>query len=121
MSVFSCARCHAIRDSDDGCDESPGGRLVCVDCVDEMEDEDAEAQLFVPSKPISSIDVILAIEAKRGDVMFSSAARALRDYTVKILDELEEEVREIIGKAPDKEASAEAEGRSTPTQTKGEG
>ena len=42
MSLFICARCAAYADADDGCDESPGGRLICVDCVDAMDDDEGE-------------------------------------------------------------------------------
>ncbi len=44
MSMFVCARCDSIRDSDDGCEEAPSPpykafSLLCVECVDEEEEE----------------------------------------------------------------------------------
>jgi hypothetical protein len=41
MSMFHCARCDNLRDSDDGCVEygSKGTELMCVDCMDEQDDE----------------------------------------------------------------------------------
>ena len=45
MSMFLCARCDNIRDSDDGCDEAHDGRfgLICIDCMEEAEAEREEA------------------------------------------------------------------------------
>lgn len=40
MSMFICARCAGYADADDGCDESPGGGLICVDCLDDEPDEE---------------------------------------------------------------------------------
>lgn len=42
--MFMCARCQQYADSDDGCDESPGGRLICLDCLDDELDEFAAYQ-----------------------------------------------------------------------------
>lgn len=45
MSMFLCAKCDGFRDSDDGCQEAPSPPyfpkfgLLCVDCMDEQEDE----------------------------------------------------------------------------------
>lgn len=45
MSLFWCAECGNLRDSDDGCEEAPASKyhpphqLLCADCVDEAEDE----------------------------------------------------------------------------------
>ena len=41
MSMFWCARCDELRDSDDGCEEygPKGTDLICVDCMDELDDE----------------------------------------------------------------------------------
>ncbi len=45
MSAFHCDRCDNIRDSHDGCEESPNGLgLICIDCMADMEDERAEAE-----------------------------------------------------------------------------
>lgn len=44
MSLFFCAECQNLRDSDDGCEEAPASKyhppfqLLCADCVDEAED-----------------------------------------------------------------------------------
>ena len=41
MSMFVCARCDSIRDSDDGCEEAPASKyhpphqLLCVDCAED--------------------------------------------------------------------------------------
>jgi hypothetical protein len=43
MSMFLCARCDNLRDSDDGCEEGPGLTLICDDCADEMRAEREEA------------------------------------------------------------------------------
>ncbi len=42
MSMFWCARCAELRDSDDGCEEL-GDRLLCSYCGDEVEDEEEPA------------------------------------------------------------------------------
>ena len=41
MSMFLCARCDNLRDSDDGCAEwgPKQTELICVDCMAEVEDE----------------------------------------------------------------------------------
>ena len=43
MSIFLCARCDELRDSDDGCEEAPSKygkfQLLCVDCLNDLEDE----------------------------------------------------------------------------------
>lgn len=39
MSMFFCAKCDNLRDSDDGCEEATGNRLVCAECVDEIEEQ----------------------------------------------------------------------------------
>ncbi len=41
MAMFFCARCDNLRDSDDGCAEygTKGTELMCVDCMDEQDDE----------------------------------------------------------------------------------
>lgn len=41
MSMFVCARCDSIRDSDYGCEEAPASKyqLICAECADEAEDE----------------------------------------------------------------------------------
>ena len=45
MSMFVCARCDSIRDSDYGCEEAPASKyhpphqLLCAECADEAEDE----------------------------------------------------------------------------------
>jgi len=41
MSMFVCARCDSIRDSDDGCEEV-AGHLVCAACADEIADDEEE-------------------------------------------------------------------------------
>ena len=49
MSMFVCARCDSIRDSDDGCEEAPASKyhpphqLLCAECVEEAEDALAPA------------------------------------------------------------------------------
>lgn len=43
MSMFFCARCDNLRDSDDGCEEAPGYRLWCIDCADEEDDPSPSA------------------------------------------------------------------------------
>lgn len=47
MSMFVCARCDSIRDSDDGCEEAPASKyqLICAECADEAEDEREAANL----------------------------------------------------------------------------
>ncbi len=35
MSMFWCASCDNLRDSDDGCEEVDGFRLRCVECMDD--------------------------------------------------------------------------------------
>lgn len=48
MSMFFCAECQRLRDSDDGCEEAPASKyfpahqLLCVDCVDAMDDDEGE-------------------------------------------------------------------------------
>ena len=45
MSMFYCAECQRLRDSDDGCEEAPASKyhpphqLICAECADEAEDE----------------------------------------------------------------------------------
>lgn len=51
MGLFYCDACDSLRDADDGCEERPGNKLICVDCVAE-EDEDAETlRLANPLEP----------------------------------------------------------------------
>ena len=40
MSMFLCAKCDEMRDSDDGCEETPDrqGGLICIDCMNEDDD-----------------------------------------------------------------------------------
>lgn len=42
VSMFLCARCDAMRDSDDGCEEF-GRLLVCEECADEIREESERA------------------------------------------------------------------------------
>lgn len=50
MSAFICARRDNLRDADDGCDDAPpelgGGspswRLICIDCMTELESEELD-------------------------------------------------------------------------------
>jgi hypothetical protein len=47
MSIFYCESCHALRDSDEGCEEV-NGELVCQRCAERLDDiEAAEAELFM--------------------------------------------------------------------------
>lgn len=39
MSMFYCAECLNLRDSDDGCEETPVNRLICAECADEVEEQ----------------------------------------------------------------------------------
>jgi len=45
MSMFFCAECQRLRDSDYGCEEAPASKyhpphqLLCAECADEAEDE----------------------------------------------------------------------------------
>lgn len=56
MSMFWCAKCDNLRDSDDGCQEygPKGTELICADCMDEEEED-----LFLSSKTDMSYDGIL--------------------------------------------------------------
>lgn len=44
MSMFMCAECQRLRDSDDGCEEAPASKyypshqLLCAECADEAEE-----------------------------------------------------------------------------------
>lgn len=40
MSLFYCHECDSLSDADDGCEEIAGG-LICVECAEELEEEDA--------------------------------------------------------------------------------
>ena len=44
MSMFYCALCDNLSDSDEGCIEAKDEKfgLICVDCENEMEDEESE-------------------------------------------------------------------------------
>ena len=42
MSIFLCARCDELRDSDDGCEEYKRTQLICMDCISDMEDAEQE-------------------------------------------------------------------------------
>lgn len=42
MSMFVCARCRELRDSDDGAEERGKHELLCVPCADQ-DDDPAEA------------------------------------------------------------------------------
>ncbi len=44
MSMFLCQRCDEMRDSDDGCAEGKNNGLICIDCMNDMEDEQPEAK-----------------------------------------------------------------------------
>jgi|JI9StandDraft_1071089.scaffolds.fasta_scaffold141684_2 hypothetical protein len=41
MSMFFCAKCENLRDSDEGCEEAPASRygkpfqLICAECIEE--------------------------------------------------------------------------------------
>jgi hypothetical protein len=96
MSMFFCVECDQMRDSDDGCEET-GGHLLCSDCADEL----AEEGLYPPDRPLSSVEVIIAIEGARGDAMLSGAPRAERDYAVAVLDKLDAEIRALVQKSID--------------------
>lgn len=38
MSMFYCAKCDMLRDSDEGCESTPNGLdLICVECAEETE------------------------------------------------------------------------------------
>ncbi len=51
MSMFWCAQCGDLKDSDDGCEEAPNGTgLICDDCAvnvayDDEDDRYAEEDL----------------------------------------------------------------------------
>lgn len=43
MSMFFCAKCDELRDSDEGCEATKSGLgLICEACISEREDDDAE-------------------------------------------------------------------------------
>ena len=42
MSIFLCARCDELRDSDDGCEEYKRTQLICIDCMNDMESAEQE-------------------------------------------------------------------------------
>ena len=39
MSMFLCQRCDEMKDSDDGCEEGKNFGLICVDCINDLEDD----------------------------------------------------------------------------------
>jgi hypothetical protein len=41
MSMFLCARCDEMADSDEGCEQygKNGTELICIDCMNDLEDE----------------------------------------------------------------------------------
>lgn len=43
MSMFWCDFCGDLADSDDGAEERPGNKLICVECAAEEEDEECES------------------------------------------------------------------------------
>lgn len=43
MSIFLCHRCDNLRDADDGCKEGPRFSLICAYCMDEEDDNAADA------------------------------------------------------------------------------
>ena len=45
MSIFLCARCDELRDSDDGCEEYKRTQLICMDCMNDMEDAEQDQAL----------------------------------------------------------------------------
>lgn len=45
MSMFICAKCRELCDSDDGCEEVGHTELVCVPCFDALTDEEMAAAL----------------------------------------------------------------------------
>ena len=46
MSIFMCAACDNLRDSDDGCREGPRLTLICADCMDDDPDEGPSPRQF---------------------------------------------------------------------------
>jgi hypothetical protein len=55
VSLFFCAECQNLRDSDDGCEEAPleyqpPHQLLCVECVAEMEGREVAAILKAEGK-----------------------------------------------------------------------
>jgi hypothetical protein len=53
MSMFYCDACDGLRDADDGCEERPGNKLICVECADGEGDEAAW-----PATPTTCIETI---------------------------------------------------------------
>ncbi len=50
MSIFLCARCDEMRDSDDGCAKAPNNGLYCIDCMNELEDEETFHTTTTPAQ-----------------------------------------------------------------------
>ena len=54
MSLFFCAECGDLKDSDDGCEEAPASKyhpphqLLCVECAEE--ELDAEVRAYQQTK-----------------------------------------------------------------------
>jgi len=71
MSMFLCAKCDNIKDSDDGCEEAPASKygrahqLLCIDC---MEDDDPREAYANAAHPL-----------RRHDRPFSAEQQALID------------------------------------------
>lgn len=45
MSMYICARCRELRDSDDGCEAIGRTELACVPCFDQLSDDEMRAAL----------------------------------------------------------------------------
>ena len=61
MSMFFCAECQRLSDSDDGCEEAPASKyhrphqLLCVDCLDNEPDAEGDGcEAIEPSQPHST-------------------------------------------------------------------
>ena len=44
MSMFICAACEGLKDSDDGCEEYKHHQLICIDCMNDRDDEEPERE-----------------------------------------------------------------------------
>ena len=77
MSMFWCAKCDEMADSDDGCETfgPTGTQLICIDCMNEIEDDEetyrtystpAEAGAAVRRKQTHTYDEIYETLTKAG-------------------------------------------------------
>jgi len=78
MSMFLCARCDELRDSDDGCEEYKRTQLICIDCMNDLEG-DSWARLDKATKDLKQARADMSYEGIKSKLLEMGCPADLAD------------------------------------------